>query len=79
MRSTVKSEINTDAVAAPANACHAGTPHSMSGGAIRIVRATVQPINARPEPFFRSSTLAAVLYVGSAGSDAAPKRAAIGR
>lgn len=79
MRSTVNSEISTDAVAAPANACHAGTPQIMSGGAMRIVRATVQPISANPEPFFRSNMPAADLYVGSVGSDAEPKRAAIGR
>jgi len=77
MRSTVNRLISTDAAVAPAQACHAGTPNSIIGGAIISVRATVQPTSAMPEPFLRSSNAAEVLYVGSAVSDAAPKSRAI--
>lgn len=60
MRSNVNNEIRTLDAAAPANACHVETPNSIMGGAIKSVRATVQPINRNPDPFFFSSTFAAV-------------------
>jgi hypothetical protein len=60
MRSNVKIEIRPDAIAAPANACLADTPTIIIGGAIMIVRATVQPASRIPLPLSRSSTWAAV-------------------
>lgn len=59
-RNTVKIEIIALASAAPANACLAGMPTSIIGGAISTVRATVQPARRMPDPLSRSRTFAAV-------------------
>jgi len=67
MRSNVNRLIKPDAKNAPANACRAGTPTTIIGGPIIIVRASVHPINRMPEPLSLSSTLAAVAYVGNDG------------
>lgn len=73
MRSNVKIEMSPLAMAAPAKACLAGTPTTIIGGAIMIVRATVHPRSRIPEPLSRSRTRAAVRYVGrDAGWDIAP-------
>lgn len=67
MRSNVNRLIKPDAKNAPANACRAGTPTTIIGGPIMIVRAIVQPTNRMPAPLSFSSTFAAVVYVGNDG------------
>ncbi len=60
MRSKVKVLIRTEANAAPMKAFFVSTPTAIIGGAINIVRRTVQPISATPEPFCFSRTAAEV-------------------
>ena len=60
-RNNVKIEISPDEIAAPAHACFAGTPTTIIGGAMMIVRSTVHPASFSPEPFSCSRTRAAVL------------------
>jgi hypothetical protein len=60
MRISVNMLMNADASAAPRSAfCH-GTPTTMNGGAMRSVRAIVQPRSRVPLPFFFSRTSATV-------------------
>lgn len=61
MRSKVNTLMSPEAKAAPMKAFLVSTPTIIIGGAIKNVRAMVQPKRARPEPFCFSSTRAAVL------------------